>query len=843
MEQEGSKLFLSTKDQVPHFTQIPSLSQVTLVNKDREIMAKAIQNFKEGEVINLRKTREGKIQKKTPTEMKNYRITELSALEGKVKKINTSLSLEEEKNNGKSIMINMKTSTFEVVKQNLMEILEKHQLIKNVKLVRTAKASTENAGEADMEYHVDLDLVVDSNVHNLKLKCYNTNCRIQVQHMGKSSHSVQDYLKMKSPVKYFAEEILYPIVASMNDDIDIEKEKEMVLHLKKELTRLKKVNKTTPKQNKKEKCVNSDCKHQNNLDISKIDKYGKCRNCEGYEHFNCANIQENQRKRICLNGSKEYLCTECLIKYPILALESVDIVPADNIVATVQEASGEENTEEHNGISSVSIGEESQKRIQCQKCKLIVNTTNQLETHNRLQHTEVVNYDCEKCEFKSSTKSQLEEHQKNIHTVEQIEVHESRELVCSKCKETLETQEKLEEHIAKHSAPVFVCGECETQCQNEDDLKVHNQTKHTQSTCQDKCKNYEELEKNYNQLKENYERLIQIIKKLETTNKDKDLAMETQMEELRIGYDITKKENIKLQDNLETQNKLWKMWLSKFEESPANITDRTSNNLKESSSHDMNEEVLLIEDSDDQNDEEKENEDEDIDKVFVNYFKNLKETGFRRTTPADKPEKVQRKRLSCTMCMFTSNSNTELVEHIRIHTEDVSCQYCKSTAKNNTELMAHIRAKHPINLSSKTVRFDTKNNESSPGLNNQYRTKHTAKNENDVSERRPENKPNTQYCHFWNNYGSCHFELKNNRPCRFEHKNAPRCKNDGQCDRNRCMFRHINQNMSFLATTKERVQPQFPQRGGMRSQKLWNVQFPHQNTQGGIRVWENTRNF
>ena len=123
-----------------------------------------------------------------------------------------------------------------------MEILEKHQLIENVKLVRTAKASTENAGEADMEYHVDLDLVVDSNVHNLKLKCYNTNCRIQVQHMGKSSHSVQDYLKMKSPVKYFAEEILYPIVASMNDDIDIEKEKEMVLHLKKELTRLKKVN-------------------------------------------------------------------------------------------------------------------------------------------------------------------------------------------------------------------------------------------------------------------------------------------------------------------------------------------------------------------------------------------------------------------------------------------------------------------------------------------------------------------------------------------------------------------------------------------------------------------------
>ena len=74
---------------------------------------------------------------------------------------------------------------------------------------------------------------------------------------------------MKSPVKYFAEEILYPILASMNDNVDVEKEKEMVMHLKKEFIRLKKVSKTTSKQNKKERFVNSDCKHQNSIDISK----------------------------------------------------------------------------------------------------------------------------------------------------------------------------------------------------------------------------------------------------------------------------------------------------------------------------------------------------------------------------------------------------------------------------------------------------------------------------------------------------------------------------------------------------------------------------------------------
>ena len=126
-----------------------------------------------------------------------------------------------------------------------------------------------------MEYHVDLDMVVNDNIHALKLKCYNTNCRIQVQHVGKSSYKAQDYLNMKSPVKYFAEEVLYPIVASMNDNVDVEKEKEMVMHLKKELIRLKKVSKTNPKQNKKERCVNSDCKHHNSLDTAKTDKYGK----------------------------------------------------------------------------------------------------------------------------------------------------------------------------------------------------------------------------------------------------------------------------------------------------------------------------------------------------------------------------------------------------------------------------------------------------------------------------------------------------------------------------------------------------------------------------------------
>ena len=45
-----------------------------------------------------------------------------------------------------------------------------------------------------MEYHVDLDTVVDDNIHAQELKCYNTNCRIQVQHVGEGSYNAQNYL-------------------------------------------------------------------------------------------------------------------------------------------------------------------------------------------------------------------------------------------------------------------------------------------------------------------------------------------------------------------------------------------------------------------------------------------------------------------------------------------------------------------------------------------------------------------------------------------------------------------------------------------------------------------------
>ena len=72
-----------------------------------------------------------------------------------------------------------------------------------------------------------------------------------------------------------------------------------------------------------------------------------------------------------------------------------------------------------------------------------------------------------------------------------------------------------------------------------------------------------------------------------------------------------------------------------------------------------------------------------------------------------------------------------------------------------------------------------------------------------------QSKNRLQFCHFWNNLGTCSYERKNGRPCKFKHKTAPRCNFDRNCNRKFCMFVHRNQNMSFLANPQMNFQPQY----------------------------------
>ena len=188
------------------------------------------------------------------------------------------------------------------------------------------------------------------------------------------------------------------------------------------------------------------------------------------------------------------------------------------------------------------------------------------------------------------------------------------------------------------------------------------------------------------------------------------------------------------------------VWLQNFEDQPKSATLKENMHSAKDPTHQSNTdyEILLIEE-DEENDEANEDNvtaDEETELFFERYMKDLKYSGFRRTTPAGQPQTIQDRKFACQICKFIGKDNDKLKECIRMtHSDKTS------------------------NSSDKT----------------------------DVKQRNP------QFFHYWNNYGSCNFEFKNGRPCKFEHKTAPRCRFDGNCDRKLCMYVHINQNMSFLA--------------------------------------------
>ena len=122
---------------------------------------------------------------------------------------------------------------------------------------------------------------------------------------------------------------------------------------------------------------------------------------------------------------------------------------------------------------------------------------------------------------------------------------------------------------------------------------------------------YKDLEDKYNLLKENYERLVQINKKSESNKKDREYALEAQNQELRIGYEKVKTENIKLQDNLDTQNKLWRIWIENFERNKTEVSAEQN----KSGDNRVDEEVLLIEEEGIENTID----DEETEAVFQRY--------------------------------------------------------------------------------------------------------------------------------------------------------------------------------------------------------------------------------
>ena len=154
-------------------------------------------------------------------------------------------------------------------------------------------------------------------------------------------------------------------------------------------------------------------------------------------------------------------------------------------------------------------------------------------------------------------------------------------------------------------------------------------------------------------------------------------------------------------------------------------------------------------------------------------MKNFKKSSFKRTSPTEESLPVNGSMFTCGKCTFKTGTQKRMKEHI-----------------DN----AHKVPQNIPNINTKTG--DT--------------------------ERRSQNLP---YCHNWNNKGSCNFETRTGRPCKFLHKTAPICSFDGICDRKFCMYVHQNQNMAFLAKAPQNAGPPMMQNTYWGAPPPWMNQF------------------
>ena len=142
--------------------------------------------------------------------------------------------------------------------------------------------------------------------------------------------------------------------------------------------------------------------------------------------------------------------------------------------------------------------------------------------------------------------------------------------------------------------------------------------------------------------------------------------------------------------------------------------------------------------------------------IFQQFIRN-KERGFKRTSPTANAVPNKSAEFKCELCDYIAENKSNLNDHtIRVHRITRRPDIQRQTADQSRQ--------------SKVL-----------------------------------------YCHHWNNSGSCNYEERNGRPCKFEHKEAPRCSFDGNCDRKTCMFVHKSQNKNFLGNKPRGFRPPPPQ--------------------------------
>ena len=740
---------------------------------------------------------------KSGIEMKSYVLDDLKALKKKWNMINhkPEIDINGEAMNGSSINVDMKTSIFELMKAGILDSLKKENDIRKVELLTTSKAYSKNGEEADVEYHVEVTFEVKDITEKVKMKCYTTSSRIQVQNCGK--HERKEHLGNEFAPNFFVSKYIVPYLKSILCKTS-EFEKMFIPHLRNEINRLqkKKISDKSKKGNavdtdaKNAKCENSGCQWIN-VTLKNVDAYGLCVGCNGYEHHHCAGTSKMMKDEIKL-GHANFICTNCMESNPALVKELSIPKKTPAITEELVESNGEEDvideaenfqvraivhvepeTVDHVDNSLIEV-EAVVRYKSCDKCDMKCNTENELTKHVEEHHA---NQTCQICDQTFTDKSELEQHRKShVDTEYNCEMceyktqdkellkthvnfqHEgpARKFECSTCKNTFSAELELEEHIKLHekvaSLGDYQCNLCEHKALSKEDLEKHLHDEHGTPKHVDETDSVGEginnsdntdlnLSRKLTMIEDSYDRLMALFKRKQSEYNDKELAFKAELEEANERLRVTKTENEKLREVNETQHKLWKIFVENVEKGKSDTKDR--GNTEETALRKVAEEVPEV------NEESVEilEEDEDMiqtEAAYQEWLRDVRGRGFKRTNPASPAE---------------SNARP-------------------NGLKKQTYLSAATTASRTTHPPS-----------ASPGTGPTSRS--------GTSPRRPPSSPaairpgnieNMRYCHNWNNIGRCDYDN-----CKFAHETAPICNFDGTCTRKKCMYTHKKQNIHFLS--------------------------------------------
>ena len=415
--------------------------------------------------------------KKGQVVQKGYVLNDTGALKKKLRQESRKepFNLGVEARDGSNMVIEMKTSFFEHVKNNFVNDLMKTDGIESVENGVAAKAPTESSGTAFVEFSLDIAFKVFDKVFMTKLTAYTTSCRIMFQPVG-TTPQMKALLGNRSVPRYFVDNYFLPWCenAQTNKNYD---EKQLLDDIREEIKRLdmikfeakkaRKEGRLTSVSSPEVKCVAKGCKYTG-LNSNNKSAVGICAKCGGFEHFECSKTKQETRDDI-QKGELQYFCSVCFLKNPSsIAFETSkpakkQISPALGIIQVTPKTKALP--------APTTLPLDPKIVYKCPNCKFEAETNDLLKKHEEENHK----FRCEDCSDVFPSSLEKESHILNAHQESAYE--------CDKCKARFQVESELkkhkQDHIMENSTTTYSCTICTENFTCLEDQQIHIKQGHS----------------------------------------------------------------------------------------------------------------------------------------------------------------------------------------------------------------------------------------------------------------------------------------------------------------------------------------------------------------------------